>query len=38
MTEFCGPTQIRLVGRRRLALMSSLMAKIRKWLGMGKKA
>jgi hypothetical protein len=38
MTEFSGSNAIRLAGRRRLARMTSLMAKIRKWLGMGKKA
>jgi hypothetical protein len=34
----CESNAIRLAKRRRLARMTSLMAKIRKWLGMGKKA
>src|SRR6266511_6059754 len=38
MTGLGESNAIRLAERRRLARMTSLMAKIRKWLGMGKKA
>ncbi len=38
MTGLRESNAIRLAERRRLARMTSLMAKIRKWLGMGKKA